>query len=155
MSLVEIEDFCRDFLFDSYGLSLSIPVCINPRLSKALGWFIHNDKTHTPIKIEISKKFLNGGNLDDIKSVLKHECIHYALYVNRKPFLDGDPYFENELLKYNACSTDTIDFKIKRNVRVYSCECQEHIFKALISRKYRCLKCKKYLEYKEAREEMV
>lgn len=34
-----------------------------------------------------------------------HECVHYALYKKGFPYKDGEPYFEEELKKYDLPST--------------------------------------------------
>jgi SprT-like protein len=154
MDLYEVERFCRIFLKDSYNLELLIPVEINSRLSTTLGFFIYDKKSRDPIKLEFSKKFLtNGSTLDKIK-VIKHECIHYALFIQNKPHKDGDEYFESELLKHGSIPTDTVIFKIEKNVRVYSCECSEHIFLQTIMPRI-CNNCNERLSYVGKRKELV
>lgn len=154
MSQQEIEKYCREFLKDNYNLELSIPVKINPRLSSTLGRFVHYDGWGSPLHLEFSKKFLTSGKDKDIIDVLRHECIHYALYVLKKPFIDGEKYFEDELIKHGVPSTDVINFLTERYVRVYSCKCKEHVFLQTIAARY-CLKCDSDLVYVGRRKQLA
>lgn len=150
----EIEEFCRFFLAENYGVELAIPVVLNPRLTRTLGSFIHNPKTKTPIELEFSKKFMENAELDAKIKIIKHECIHYALFVQEKPYKDGEALFEEELIKHNSVATDTLFFITERNVRVYSCACQEHIFQQTISAKI-CTKCRQRLVYSGRRKQLI
>ena len=154
MTLKEIEVYCREFLKENYGLKLTIPVRLNSRLFSTFGCFVHGDGWDRPIRLEFNKKFITKGEREDIIKVIIHECVHYALYMHRKPFYDCDKYFEDELIKHGAPSDEHIDFKIERNVRVYTCKCKEHIFLQLIYPK-RCLRCKTDLKYVGKRRELV
>lgn len=151
MTLKEIETYADKFLKEAYGMDLEIPVEINGRLSRFLGRFIYSGTLKRPIRIEISKKYLINGSLNDILSTIRHECIHYALFCKGLPFRDGEKYFESELKKHDTHSTNTVTYKSKRNVNVYSCECkEEHITLRALSDKgmyHRCRKCKNYLKY--------
>jgi len=150
---IEIENYCKSFLMESYNLDLTIPIKINSRTTTTLGSFIHSKKNGA-IRLEFSKKFFQNGEIVDIYDTMRHECIHYALYVKEKPFRDGDRYFEDELIKYNTTSTGMTDVRYERNVRVYSCKCDEHIFLATI-RPSKCTKCNSVLEYKERRKQLM
>lgn len=150
----EIENFCRSFLAENYGIELAIPVVLNPRLTRTLGSFIHNSKTKTPIELEFSKKFMEKAEVDSKIKIIKHECIHYALFVQEKPYKDGEALFEEELVKHNSVATDTLSFITERNVRVYSCACQEHIFQQTISAKI-CTKCRQRLVYSGRRKQLI
>ena len=44
-----------------------------------------------------------------LHKILLHELCHYSLAKLGKPFFDGDPYFENELLRVNAISSGYIN----------------------------------------------
>lgn len=150
----EIENYCKSFLKENYNLELDISVNVNSRMINTLGAFDYNGKTNTPIKLEFSKKFFENGIYSDKINVIKHECIHYALFILGKPYSDGDPYFESEIKKHNSCSTHTITFKTERNVRVYSCECQEHVFMQIISAKV-CTRCNRRLYYIGRRKQLI
>lgn len=154
MSQKEIENFCKAFLKENYDLMLGIPVKINPRLFSTLGSFIHGRGRNKPVELEFNKKFIDGGEIEDIIQVIKHECIHYALYLLDKPFLDGERYFEEELIKHGVPSTEIIHFSIERNVRVYKCKCTEHVFLSTI-RPSTCLKCNSGLDYVGQRKQAV
>lgn len=154
MNKGEIENYCRAFLKDHYNINLAIPVVLNPLLSKTLGSFIYNRVTNKPMELEFSKKFMMYGNVEDKHKVIKHECIHYALFIQGKPSKDGDSYFESELLKHNSTSTETISFKIERNVRVYKCSCKEYVFRQTISPKI-CIECNQNLVYRGQRRQLI
>lgn len=154
MNQSEVESYCKSFLKDNYNLELTIPIKINSRLTSSLGRFIHTSKSRKPLRLEFSKKFLESGNPSDILKVIKHECIHLSLCVQNKPFDDGDEYFEAELIKHDSVATDVIRFKTERNVRVYECECAEHVFLQTI-RPSRCNSCKARLTYVCRRKELV
>ena len=154
MNQEQIEKYARRFLSTAYKLGLCIPIVINPRLSSTLGQFLYNKTNNRPVRLEFSKKYLINGNLNDIKKMIKHECIHYAMFIMNKPFNDGDPYFEAELKKHNSISTDIINFPVERNVRVYTCDCREHIYLTTITAKY-CTTCNQRLAYIERRKQLV
>ena len=160
-TLPEVEKIARDFLSKTYDLELSIPIKINNRLTTTLGRFRwrrltaqSGRKMGVPLSIEISGKYLRYGDSKDIVSTIKHECCHYALFVSGLPFRDGDTYFENELKRYGINPSGTSYFEQKRNVRVYECRCDEHIFLRTISPSY-CKNCLQDLVYKEQRLEWV
>ncbi|WP_395940833.1 SprT-like domain-containing protein [Bacillus sp. FJAT-22090] len=129
-------------------------MAINSRLSSTLGVFFYNKNNMRPVKLEFSKKFLQYGKLDDIKKTIKHECIHYALFMKKKPYRDGEEHFESEIIKHNAVSTNKIDFRIERNVRVYQCNCNEYVYLQTITPKY-CTRCKHNLTYVGRRKQLV
>lgn len=113
MSQEEMGRYCKDFLEEEYGLPFTIPVTVNARLSRTFGRFIYNRKEQKPVGIEINKKFLIGGKITDIQDVLKHECVHYALFAKGKPYRDGERYFENELARLGVSSSNTIEFHVE------------------------------------------
>lgn len=154
MNQSEIESYCKRFLKDNYNLDLAIPVVINSRLTSTLGVFIHSKIPMTPLRLEFSKKYLEYADLSDIIKLIKHECIHYALYMQNKPYKDGDAYFESELIKHGSNTTETVTFMIERNVRVYACKCHEHIYLSTITPKM-CTACNTRLSYVGRRRELV
>lgn len=102
-------EYVNDFLEQAYGNIPPISVYINPRLSRTLGWFsyplVYDGK---PSYIEVSSRLVKGAILltetehkehayTFLNDVLRHEAIHYALYVLGKPFSDGDDSFEKDL----------------------------------------------------------
>lgn len=154
MNQSEIESYCKSFLKDSYNLELAIPVIINSRLRSTLGQFVHTIKPLTPLSLEFSKKYLEYADRKDIIKLIKHECIHYSLYMQNKPHRDGDAYFESELIKHDSNATETVTFMTERNVRVYACKCKEHVFLSTITAKM-CTVCKARLTYVCRRKELV
>lgn len=154
MERSEVEKYCKAFLKEQYNIDLYIPVKFNSRLTRTLGVFYYNAEKKTPSRLEFSKKFMENGKKEDIIKVIKHECIHFALFMLGKPFKDGDPYFESEIIKHDSIETDAVIFSIERNVRVYLCGCREHVFLSLISSKI-CTRCRQPLVYSEKRKQLV
>ncbi|MED1863271.1 SprT-like domain-containing protein [Fictibacillus nanhaiensis] len=127
----------------------------NGSLITTLGVFIHISDTLTPSRIEFNKKFIENGKYKDIISVIKHECIHYAMYMLGRPFKDWDKEFEKELQLHDAApNTQDIDYYVERNVRVYKCKCREHIQFAIISPSV-CTKCNYRLIYQGTRKQLA
>lgn len=156
MSQQEIEAYAKRFLKEAYNMELTIPIVINGRLSATLGRYGTKGSrgNEKPVRIEISKKYLTYGSLEDIKGTIRHELIHHALHLLGKPFDDGHPEFEAELIKQGSHSTETVDLKTYRNVRVYECNCREFVFLATISSS-KCNKCNGTLLYKERRKQLI
>lgn len=154
MDAEQIKKYANRFLRREYQIELIIPIVINARLSSTLGQLIYNKTNNRPVRLEFSKRYLINGDIEDIKKVIKHECIHYALFMKKLPYNDGDPYFEEELRKHNSIATDVISFKTLRNVRIYKCDCREYTFLQTISPKY-CTRCDHDLTYVGNRKQLV
>ena len=122
-----LESFAREFLKESYGLDLEIPVSINGRLKSTYGRFIYDGATKNPLRIEIGKNYIDYQEWERVVGVLKHELIHYALFMQNLPFEDGHPVFEAELKKHDSPSTGNIKYRGK--VVVYVCSGCGHEFK--------------------------
>lgn len=101
-----LTDYAKRFLKDHYGVSLTVPVVRNNRLRTSLGRFIFS-YDGTPLRIELSGNVLTYAADEIILGVLRHECIHYAFYVQGRGETDGDTAFEAELKKHRAPSTRT------------------------------------------------
>lgn len=151
LSVSEIEDRCNKFLEENYDMGLGIPIKINNRLSSTLGAYVlYVGESY----IEFNGKFIRNGTLEEIEKVIKHECIHYALHMKGLPYYDGDDYFEEELVRHKVPSDESIYYRVERNVRVYECNCMEHIKFRTISNRM-CVNCNGKLVYKEKRKMIV
>lgn len=153
MSIRYIESYCRKFLNENYNVDLKIPVELNNRFTATLGCFNTNKKNEA-ISLEFSKKYYNHASKEDFIKLMKHECIHYALFTLGLPCEDGHPVFEKEIKKHDSNPTGTVDFRTMRNVRVYKCNCREFVFKQTISAS-RCSKCDANLKYVELRKQLI
>jgi SprT-like protein len=103
----DIEKLCREYLKEYWNIvALKCDVLINNRLTSTYGRFV--SMGNEPLKIEISGRLLNNFKQETIKSIIKHEVCHYALFILKNPNKDGHSYFENELKRIGACSTRTI-----------------------------------------------
>ena len=96
MTVEELTLIATDFLRDTYGLPLEIPIVRNNRLRRVQGNYItmHND---VPIVIEIAGIMFKYADITVLIDTLKHELIHYAMHTLDKPYDDGHPEFEAEL----------------------------------------------------------
>ncbi|MFJ8247342.1 SprT-like domain-containing protein [Peribacillus asahii] len=115
----KLEQEARKFLKEAYNLELEVPVLINGRLKSTYGRFVHNRVQKRPVKIEISKNYIEHQEFETVRETLLHECIHYALYMKGLPYKDGHPVFEAELKKWGSHSTGTVKYHGK--VVQYAC----------------------------------
>lgn len=113
----ELTKIAQNFLKNNYGIDLNIPIKRNNRLRSTHGRFMIN-ANQKPLRIEIAGKAIDYGTDEAIIGILKHECIHYALYLQGRAYQDGHPEFEGELRKHQAPSTNTFKIGI---YYVFSC----------------------------------
>lgn len=141
----ELTIFAEDFLLENYQLTLTIPIEINGRLKRRMGRF-HFTRDEEPVKIDLSKNLIEYNEFEIVKNVLMHELIHYALFVQNKPYWDGHPVFEKELEQHAASSTGTL--KMTQNHHVYHCGCNHiHRLQIKTGTKYLCTMCGERLVY--------
>lgn len=126
----EMEKFAREFLKEEFGVDLKIPIKINNRLTSTFGRFRGRTNMVTgvrePIVIEISKNIIEYHGFDFAYGTLKHELVHYALYIQNRPYNDGTYTFEQELKRVGAPSSGTR--KGTRKKEVYQCKGCKHQF---------------------------
>jgi SprT-like protein len=126
----QLEKYAKKFLKDNYNMELLVPLKINGRLRTACGRFVYtrfkSGKPSVPKVVELNRYFLENNEPDVVLDVLRHELVHYALFMQGKPHRDGHPVFENELKRLGIVSQSTVDkYNIKSkpvNIRVYECE---------------------------------
>lgn len=145
----EFEIKASEFLEKAYGLKLEIPIVINSRLKSTYGRFIYNGQTKEPLRIEMSKNYIEHQNSETVLETLIHECIHYGLFVQNLPHRDGHPYFEAELKKWGSHPSGTVSYRGK--VVQYICPCCKKTFnrkrKLARNRIYRGTCCGEIIEY--------
>jgi SprT-like protein len=126
----QLKKYADKFLMENYGMKLNVPLKLNGRLSKTLGWFIYKKKSNIPVAVHLNKKFAQNNDQDLVLNVLKHELVHYALFMQGKPHSDGESYFENELKRRGIISQSTVDqYSITSVKQVYQCVECSYIFK--------------------------
>lgn len=127
ISVDQLTVIAKEFLESAYGLELNIPISYNGRLTSALGRFLEDDEfPHEPLAIELSKNLGQYHPEHEIIEVLKHELVHYALHILKKPYADGEEYFEKELERFGISSSELIAYK--GMVHIYECaECHAPI----------------------------
>lgn len=109
------------FLKENFNLQLTVPIEFESRIKKVLGRCIFNkiNKEYIPEKIQISVDLVKNYPKEIIIDVLRHELVHYAMCIQKRPFFDGDREFENELNKLGIKSTRS--YKIMGDVHNYHC----------------------------------
>lgn len=125
----EMEKFAREFLKEEFGVDLTIPIKINNRLKRTFGMFRGRTSKVTgrePIVIEISKNMIEYQGFDFAYGTLKHELVHYALFIQNRPYNDGTYTFEQELKRVGAPSSGTRKSVFKKEV--YECKGCSHKF---------------------------
>jgi SprT-like protein len=105
MRVEELVSIANDFLQKNYRLTFNIPIKRNNRLRSSHGRFVM--KNNQAQRLELAGYLLDYGARDAIIGVLKHECIHYALFEKGMDYRDGSPVFEAELKKHHAPKTRT------------------------------------------------
>lgn len=114
-----LTQYAKNWLKETYGLELEVPIKINARLTRALGHFKYYISSGKPHSISIAKRTVDYYGKEATLDVLKHELVHYACFVLGKPHEDGDWYFENELKKHGITRTNT--YKRKGEFHTYYC----------------------------------
>lgn len=134
INIYQLRNYAKKFLKENYDMELEIPIELNGRMSKTCGWFrrVMQDGASKPLNIELNRYFVENNDKKLVLDVLRHELVHYALHEKKKPYYDGDSYFENELRKLNIVSQSTINkYSINSkpaNYNIYVCNHCEHEF---------------------------
>lgn len=106
----KILKFAKDFCLREYGVKMNIPIEFRYSKTSTQGRFRFFPNTMEPYKIIINLRmvyYLALGHDEEFYAILKHELIHYCLFMTGKPFDDGDDYFERELAIHGAVSSAT------------------------------------------------
>ena len=119
ITIQRLTDFANSWLQKIYGIKLEAPIEIRNSLKRTLGYFQYRQDKKEPIKIALAARLLTHYDEDAVYDVLKHELVHYALYMLDKPHKDGHPYFENELKRLGINPTNT--YQAKGFYHVYRC----------------------------------
>jgi SprT-like protein len=126
----QLKKYAEKFLDDNYGLELVVPLELNGRLKRACGRFVSYANPRKPKVVEMSKSFIENNEPKLVLDVLRHELVHYALFMQNKPNSDGHPVFENELKRLGIVSQKTIDkYEIASELQIYQCKECNHEFK--------------------------
>ncbi|HDR7922346.1 SprT-like domain-containing protein [Bacillus cereus] len=121
-SVEELTAIAKDFLQEEYGLPLTINIEISSKMTSTFGvFYVKSVKERVPKVIRLSKNLIIHQEKDIIIDVLKHELVHYACFIQGKPFRDKDTYFKQELARVGSSRTRTYEFKGK----VYCYECKK------------------------------
>lgn len=151
--LVEyLTQYSLKFLSNEFGI-LDVPtIMINGRLKTKLGKFRatvwNNSYKPDEYEIHLSKELLIDGYLlkdfSQVLDVLKHELVHYALYVLGQPFRDTDKYFMDTLDRLNISHTETAT--LLRKLCEHKCDCRTYATTQKKNR-HKCARCNGKLEF--------
>lgn len=148
LKISELEKFANEFLKTHFNLSLKIPIKYNSRLTSTHGRFIR--RYNKPYCIELSARIAQEETDNFTLDTLKHELVHYALFLLGKPYKDSDKYFQTKCIEVGAPLTRTRKANIKRHVYKCSEDCSvKHEFDRRLQKRYvySCKKCKTNLTY--------
>jgi SprT-like protein len=112
LSIYQLRMYARKWLKEVYNMELNVPLEINGRLKTTCGRFVYikyRNGISKPKNVEMNKYFVENNEAVVVLDVLRHELVHYALFMQRKPHSDGDSYFEKELRRLGVVSQNTID----------------------------------------------
>lgn len=156
-----LENEAKYFLAKHFNMELEIPIEINARLIRTMGFFEHSSSSKRPIKISISKRMIACaiimGEIDVVIDTLRHELVHYALYMDDKEYRDGQLDFETKIMelgvgssgatKIDKVKTDKVS-RFYRMLPVYTCtKCNDKVtVRCGLSRgkvMIRCCECEK------------
>jgi SprT-like protein len=125
LSMYQLQMYAKKFLNDTYDMELTVPLELNGRLNTTCGRFIstrYRDGRKAPKIVELNKTFVENNEPTVVLDVLRHELVHYALFMLNKPNSDGHPVFEGELKRLGIVSQKTIDqYQIASKKQVYAC----------------------------------
>lgn len=130
LTTYELSQYANKFLKDNYNMSLSVPLQLNGRLKSAKGRFVWYKRDRRPKVVELNKVFVENNNISIVLDVLRHELVHYALFMQGKPHEDGHPVFEGELKRLGIIRQSTIGHEqITTKAQIYNCSDCDKEFK--------------------------
>lgn len=147
----DLHKYADQFLRENFELKLEIPIRVSKRMKSKLGAFqvkLQNKKVVAK-EIVMSESFLNNNSADTILDVLYHECVHYALYMLKKPYKDSDCEFNETLEHLGIAKTRT--YKYKGQAHLYKCKKCSYQFTKKIKgydKRYICKHCRGKFTYK-------
>lgn len=122
-NIYQLKQYANKFLKDNYNMELAIPLQLNSRMQRTCGWFKHT--RIKPTCIELNKFFVENNEPVTVLDVLRHELVHYVMFMQGKQYKDGSYDFERELKRLGIVSQSTIDkYEIESkpvNMIVYKC----------------------------------
>lgn len=148
LTLTQIRQKVNQYAVEYWGMHFNTEIRVNARLTRSLGVYKYRKVNNfvRPVALELSKNLLTRYNDEVIDGVIKHELTHWALSIQNKPFEDGHPVFEKELLRVGAPSTNTITYVGK----LYTGVCENCQKIAIETRSMRSLE--KYLKNEKIKQ---
>ncbi|KKK35378.1 hypothetical protein WN59_00650 [Salinicoccus sediminis] len=139
-----------EFLERNFDMPLGVPLRISSRMKSRLGAFQVKYIRGGDVKTEIvmSHEFIVHNSEEAILDVLYHECVHYALYTQDKPYRDSDALFISTLDRLGISRTRTYAYKGRSHL--YECRRCRYRFSKNIKgyeKRYICRKCRGKFSY--------
>ena len=150
MDSQSLKMYADAFLEGNFDMPLDIPIRISKRMKSRLGAFQIKCRNNEVVKREIviSHEFIKHNDEDTILDVLYHECVHYALYAQDRPYRDSDALFINTLDRLGISRTRTYSYKGRSHL--YECRRCRYRFSKNVKgyeKRYRCRKCRGKFSY--------
>lgn len=145
-----LKTHAAEFLERNFDMPLGVPLRISRRMKSRLGAFQIKHIRGGDVKTEIvmSHEFIEHNNEETILDVLYHECVHYALYIQGKPYRDSDALFISTLERLGISRTRTYAYKGRSHV--YECRRCRYQFSKNVKgyeKRYICRKCRGKFSY--------
>lgn len=103
-TIEQLGSFATQSLMHYWNIRTPIQIELNPDLTDVYGEFLASSQ-HGLVEYRIRLRPDLLSNDYVAERILLHELTHFALYLLRLPFNDGDEFFEAELLRVGAPSS--------------------------------------------------
>lgn len=155
---IDIMPFALGFLQDTYGIDevplVLISQYITDQLAQTKYEVVEKDgQQQAYVTIIISSRLMDYYSFQERWSIIKHELVHYAMFVMGKEYKDGEEGFEKELKRLNIPSTQ--DIELRGKVNIFTCNCNpryeiemHHMIKNLPKKKRLCPSCNGSMKWK-------
>lgn len=120
-----VRDYIDEIIKPEFPDKIDIPVKIDGRLRKSLGYFMYNKYNEENILIKFNRRLLNNiYSISYVEDVIKHEIIHYYCFLKG---LRNDPHgklFQESCLKFGCNLTGvTGDVEYSTTANLYETIC--------------------------------
>lgn len=109
--ITKLTQYAHNFLNDNFNIELMTSIKFNNRMKSSLGLTELFTSTNECNGIYLSGELFNISTFDDtheyLYDTLKHELVHYALYILNKNYNDGSKDFEDTLKRLDIGSSGT------------------------------------------------
>lgn len=154
----EIMPFVLGFLQDTYDIDevpvIGISQYLTDQLAQTQYEVVENNGVQEAhIQIVISNRLMDHYSFQERWGIIKHELVHYAMFILGKEYRDGEEGFEKELKRLNIPSSQ--DIELRGNVNIFTCNCNpkyeiemHHVIKNLPKDRRLCPNCGNSMKWK-------